>query len=82
MREPLGHAVDRARDANDEPAASPRGRAAPVFTDRSLDAGTPRTADAPLAGRAIAVDWLTGDLADQLADILRDQAIREGIDLT
>ncbi len=31
---------------------------------------------------AIATDWLTGSLADQLADILREQAIREGVDLT
>ena len=28
------------------------------------------------------VDWLTGDLSDQLADVLRDQAIRHGVDLT
>jgi hypothetical protein len=27
-------------------------------------------------------DWLTGDLADQMADVLRDQAVRHGVDLT
>jgi hypothetical protein len=82
LREPLSRAVEPARGANAEPVASPRVRGAAAFTDRSLDAGGSHTADTPLAERAIATDWLTGDLADQLADILRDQAIREGIDLT
>ena len=63
------------------PVPAPRARPGGAFPERSVGIRSPRL-DMLVADRAAATDWLTGDLADQLADVLREQAIREGIDLT
>ena len=64
-----------------QPDALTRARAATSLRDQGADAD-PLPPYAAWRVDSTAADWLTGDLADQLADILREQAIREGVDLT
>jgi hypothetical protein len=64
-----------------DPAAMTRARAAAILRDRGPDIDAPVSREAWRSG-GTGTDWLAGDLADQLADILREQAVREGVDLT